>query len=339
MRRELWLGPVLSVMGTVAVSAGLFALLGKPPGATLWALFIQPLLGVAGLTELAVKAAPLLLIATGLAAGFRAGVWNIGAEGQLTTGAIAGGGVALAGGDALGGWCLPLMIAAGMASGAAWAAVPALLRTRLGVSEILVSLMLSYVAGLLLQWLVLGPWRDPAGMGFPQSALFDEAATLPPLMAGTRLTIGIVVALGVAAAVAALLRGTVAGLAVRTVGDAAAAARYGGFSEARVVWATLLGSGALAGLAGVLEVAGPIGQLIPRLTPGYGFTAIVVAFLGRLHPVGIVLASLVIALSYIGGDNAQVEIGLPNAAVGLVQATLLFFLLASDGLGRRMGRG
>jgi len=330
----LWLIPVLAVLGTLAAAWVLFAVLGKAPGATLAAMFVEPLRSEQGLAELALKAAPLVLIAVGLAAGFRAGVWNIGAEGQLIMGAIAGGGVALATYGQEGGWILPAMAVAGVLGGAAWAAVPAWLRTQFGVNEILVSLMLNYVAGLFLAWLVLGPWRDPEGLNFPQSRMFSEAAVLPVLLEGTRLNAGVPVALVVAVGGWLALSGTMAGFRLRTVGSAPAAARYAGFSEGSVVWATLLASGGLAGLAGVFEAAGPIGQLIPKLSPGYGFTAIIVAFLGRLHPLGIVPAALAVALTYIGGDNAQVELGLPNAAVGLVQALLLFFLLGSDFLVR-----
>ncbi len=326
----LWLTPALAVVCTLAAAAVLFALLGKPPLVTLQTMFVAPLLSEQGLAELALKASPLVLIAVGLAAGFRAGVWNIGAEGQFTMGAIAGGGVALAAYGQEGAWILPAMAVAGVLGGMAWAAIPALLRTRFGVNEILVSLMLTYVAGLFLSWLVLGPWRDPEGLNFPQSRMFSDAALLPTLLAGTRLNAGFPVALLVAGAASFVMSRTMIGFQVRTVGAAPAAARYAGFSERRVVWATLLASGGLAGLAGVFEAAGPIGQLIPKLTPGYGFTAIIVAFLGRLRPLGIVPAAMVVALSYIGGDNAQVELGLPNAAVGLVQALLLFFLLASD---------
>ncbi len=325
-----WLTPALAVIATLAAAAALFALLGKPPGATLLAIFVEPLTSTQGLSELALKASPLILIAIGLAAGFRAGVWNIGAEGQLIMGAIAGGGVALAAHGQSGPLTLPAMAAAGALGGMAFAAIPALLRTWRGVNEILVSLMLSYVAELFLSWLVLGPWKDPEGLNFPQSRMFDDAALLPTLIEGTRFNAGIPVALLVAAVASFVMRRTMLGFQIRAVGAAPAAAVYAGISERRVVWATLLASGGLAGLAGVFEAAGPIGQLIPHLTPGYGFTAIIVAFLGRLQPAGIVLAGLVVALSYIGGDNAQVSLGLPSAAVGIVQALLLFFLLASD---------
>ena len=330
----LWLTPVLSVFCTVAVAGVLFACLGYAPLRALYELFVKPLLSVQGLTELALKASPLVMIGVGLAAGFRANVWNIGAEGQLTMGAVAGGGVALAFYGQDGAWVLPLMCVAGVLGGMAWGAVPAFLKTRFGVSEILVSLMLTYVAGLFLSLLVLGPWKDPEGLNFPQSRMFSDSALLPVLIAGTRLNAGALVALAAALAGWLVMQRSILGFEIRTVGAAPAAARYAGFSRNRVVWLTMLAGGGLAGLAGVFEVAGPIGQLIPKLTPGYGFTAIIVAFLGRLHPLGILLAGLVMALSYIGGDTAQVDMGLPNATVGLVQAMLLFFLLASDFLVR-----
>ncbi len=329
-----WITPVLSFICTLVAAAILFAIIGYEPLGALYQLFVAPLLTVQGLSELALKASPLVLIAVGLASGFRANVWNIGAEGQLIMGAVAGGGVALIFYGEEGFWILPLMCLAGIAGGMAWAAIPAFLRTRFAVNEILVSLMLTYVAGLFLTMLILGPWKDPDGMNFPQSRIFSDSATLPTLIEGTRLNAGVLITLLVALAGWVVMARSLLGFQIRTVGSAPTAARYAGFSRSRVVWITMLAGGGLAGLAGVFEVAGPIGQLIPKLTPGYGFTAIIVAFLGRLHPLGILVAGLVMALSYIGGDNAQVEIGLPNAAVGVVQAMLLFFLLASDFLVR-----
>jgi len=326
--------PVLSVLATAAAAAILFAGTGYDPVRALDDVFVQPLLSVQGLTELALKASPLAMIGVGLAAGFRAGVWNIGAEGQLIMGAIAGAGVALAFYGEGGAWILPLMGAAGILGGMAWGALPAFLKTRFEVNEILVSLMLTYVAELFLSLLVLGPWKDPDGMNFPQSRMFSDSALLPILVEGTRLHAGVLVSLAVALAAWWVMSRSMLGFEIRTVGSASAAARYAGFSRVRVTWLTMMASSGLAGLAGVFEVAGPIGQLIPKLTPGYGFTAIIVAFLGRLHPIGILAAALVMALTYIGGDNAQVDMGLPNAATGMVQAMLLFFLLASDFLVR-----
>ena len=316
------------------IGIALFAALGKDPVRGLQVFFWEPIKNPYAIGELMVKATPLLVIALGLAVCFRANVWNIGAEGQFIVGAVCAAGMALQADKATGGWIVPAVVAAGIAGGMAWAAVPAFLRTRFGVSEILVSLMLTYVAGLFLSYLVLGPWKDPEGLNFPQLRMLSDAALLPVLVEGTRLNAGVPVSLAVALVGWVVMQRSILGFEIRTAGSAPAAARYAGFSRDRVVWITMLASGGLAGLAGVFEVAGPIGQLIPKLTPGYGFTAIIVAFLGRLHPLGILLAGLVMALSYIGADNAQVDMGLPNAATGLVQAMLLFFLLASDFLVR-----
>jgi ABC-type uncharacterized transport system permease subunit len=189
-----------------------------------------------------------------------------------------------------------------------------------------------YVAQLLLAWLVHGVWKDPEGYGFPQSKLFEAAARMPILLEGTRLNIGFALALAAAAVLWLMLGKMVIGFQLRVAGLAPLAARYAGFSERRLLWFALLLSGALAGLAGGIEAAGPVGQLTPTISPGYGFAAIIVAFVGRLHPVGIVLASFVMALFYIGGELAQSRLGLPAALTGVYQGLLLFFLLACDTL-------
>ena len=315
---------------SAAGSALLFAALGQNPAEALRIMVFTPLATTYGLAELGLKATPLLLCAIGIAVGVRANVWNIGAEGQFTIGAIAGGGVALAFGDAGGWYVLPLMLAAGVLGGLAWAAVAAFLRTRFNAHEILTTLMLTYVALHLLGYLVHGPWKDPEGFSFPQSRQFAADALLPALVPGTRLTVAAVFALLSAPCAAVLLGRTWAGYRMRVVGLAPEAARYAGFSARAAVWTGLLVSGGLAGLAGVCEVAGPIGQLTPVISPGYGFAAIIVAFLGRLHPVGIVFASLLMALLYLGGEQLQIALQLPLAATGVVQGMLLFTLLATD---------
>jgi simple sugar transport system permease protein len=319
--------PLLAVASTIVASGCLFALLGYPAGRTMQAFFVAPLTSVNGWAELALKAAPLAMIAAGLAAGFRAGVWNIGAEGQLIMGAVAGGGVALALPDAQGVWVLPLVCITGFAGGAAWGALPAFLRTRLGVNEILVSLMLTYVATLLLSALIFGPWRDPEGYSLPQSRMFSDAATLAPILPRTRITVGTLIEFLVPVLLWLVMRYGLIGLKIRTAGVAPAAAGYAGFVQSRIIWIVFMAGSGLAGLAGAFEVAGPIGQLIPQITPGYGFTAIIVAFLGRL-----------VALSYIGGDTAQVASGLPKGAAGVVQGLLLFFPLAADFFARNRVR-
>jgi ABC-type uncharacterized transport system permease subunit len=329
---RLWLyaTPVLAVALTVLSGAALFAFLGFDPLAALHAYFILPVSDLYGLGELTVKATPLAMIGVGLALGFRANVWNIGAEGQFTLGAIASGGLALAFFGAEGPWLWPLMLLAGIVGGAAWAAIPAFLRTRFNANEILVSLMLTYVAGLFLSYLVTGPWRDPMGFGFPQTRLFGEGALLPDLLAGTRMHLGFPLALVAVVAAWFIVARSLIGFQIKVVGLTPPAAGYAGFSGPGIIWATLLAGGGLAGLAGAVEVSGPIGQLTPQISPGYGFTAIIVAFLGRLHPIGILFAAFLMALSYIGGETAQITLGLPLAVTGVFQGMLLFFLLACD---------
>jgi ABC-type uncharacterized transport system permease subunit len=322
--------PVLAVALTLVSGFLLFWALGFDPVKALYAFFIQPLTTARGLGELVVKATPLVLCAVGLAVGFRANVWNIGAEGQLTLGAIAGGGLALAFYGEGGWWLLPLMVVAGAAGGMAWAAIPAFLKVRFNASEILTSLMLTYVALLLLSFMVNGPYRDPDGFAFPESRMFEADAILPVLVTGTRVHLGALFALAAVAGAWVLMSRTFIGFQIRVIGLTPAAAGYAGFNEKRIVWLTLLLSGGLAGLAGLGEVAGPIGQITQGISPGYGFTAIIVAFLGRLHPVGILLAALLMALSFIGGEAAQIGLGLPKAITGVFQGMLLFFLLATD---------
>ncbi|MGH6611678.1 MAG: ABC transporter permease [Burkholderiaceae bacterium] len=331
-RAALWLSPLAAIALTLVAGAALFAAMGIDPLRGLNVFIVEPLSSARGWSELALKATPLILCGVGLAVCFRANVWNIGAEGQLIAGAIAGGGVALlAASDTSRGWFVWVLIAAAT-GGALWASITAWLRDRFNANEILVSLMLVYVAQQLISWVVQGPWRDPQGFGFPQSELFASAARVPIIFAGTRLNFGSVLALVAVCAIWLLLARSVIGFQLKVVGLAPLAVRYAGFSSRRSLWIALVTSGALAGLAGGLEVAGPIGQLTANVSPGYGFAAIIVAFVGRLHPVGIVFAAMVMALFYIGGELAQSRLGLPSALTGVYQGMLLFFLLACDTL-------
>jgi simple sugar transport system permease protein len=331
-RLAAWTSPLLATLATIVIGYAVFAAFGKDAPRALTAFFVAPVATRYGVGELLLKAGPLMLIATGLAVGYRANVWNIGAEGQLTLGAIAGGGIALAIGDAdvPAALALPAMFGAGALAGMTWAAIPALLRTRFNANEILTSLMLVYVATYLLSWLIHGPWRDPEGYNFPQSRLFGASALLPNLLPETRLDVSLLLAFAVVAIAWIFVRRHVLGFEMRVAGLAPAAARYAGVPERRNVWIGMLAGGACAGLAGVGEAAGPIGQLVASMSPGYGFAAIIVAFVGRLHPAGIALASLLMSLLYLGGESAQVNLGLPSAVTGLFQGTLLFFLLAAD---------
>ncbi len=329
-QRMVWLSPLLAIALMLLVGMVIFTLLGQSPIKAFHAFFIEPINDLYGLGELLIKASPLALIALGLSVGFRANVWNIGAEGQLTIGAIAAGGVALWFYESESLWVLPLMLIAGALGGMLWAAIPALLRTRFHTSEILVSLMLVYVAQLLLSWLVHGPWRDPDGFGFPQSRQFSESAILPIMLEGTRTHAGIWLTLVALVLVFVFMRWSVVAFQMRVAGLAPRAADYAGFNARRTIWIGLLTGGAAAGIAGMNEIAGPIGQLSMPLSPGYGFAAIIVAFVGRLHPVGILLASLLMALLYLGGESAQMQLALPAAVSGVFQGLLLFFLLATD---------
>jgi simple sugar transport system permease protein len=324
------LTPLLAVALTVLAGGLLFAVLGKDPVAAMRIIFIDPLLDSYARSELLVKGAPLVLIGIGLAAGFRAGVWNIGAEGQYIMGATAASAVALAFYDVAGLWLLPLMAVAGTLAGLLWAMIPAFLRVRFGTSEILVSLMLVYVAQQFLIAMVSGPLRDPAGFNFPLSRYFHDSALLPILAEGTRVHAGVAVTLAVAILAWFLIANHVLGFRIRLTGEAPKAAAHAGVRPSGIVVLCLGLSGALAGLAGMFEAAGPAGQLAPTLPIGYGFTAIIVAFLGRLDPLGIVLAGAIMALTYVGGESAQYTLGIPAAAIRSLQGMLLFFLLGLD---------
>ncbi|WP_439572907.1 ABC transporter permease [Phreatobacter sp.] len=332
--RPAWLSlasPLIAVVLTLIAGAILFALMGRPPLAALKVFFLDPLSDGWALQELAVKATPLILIAVGLTLCYRSNNWNIGAEGQLVMGALFGSWLALATHDVANGpWVLPAMLLLGMIGGMAWALIPAILKARLGVNEILTSLMLVYVAELILDYLVRGPWRNPRGFNFPQSVNFEPEATMPLLFGGGRMHVGFVIAVAVALIAALVVSRTLKGFEIRLVGEAPRAARFAGFDDRRTTLFVFAVSGALAGLAGIIEVAGPVGQLQPSISPGYGFTAIIVAFLGRLNPLGALVAALFLALTFIGGENAQIAMRIPLDVTRVFQGLLLFFVLGCD---------
>ena len=321
--------PALALLITVAIGMGIFVALGKDPVQGLQVFFWEPIKSSYAISELLLKATPLLLIAVGLAVCFRSNVWNIGAEGQYIVGAIAAGVALMATPDTSGWIVVPILLAA-IAGGMAWGGIVALLRDRFNANEILVSLMLVYVAVQLLQYMVYGPWKDPNGYNFPQTKTFESATQIPKLMGGSRVTIGLLLALAGAGGMWVYLYRTRAGFAQQVGGMAPAAARYAGFSARKGLWTALLISGGFAGLAGGLEVAGPIGQLTPYVPAGYGFAAIIVAFVGRLHPAGAVFSALLMSMFYIGGELAQSRMGLPKSITGVFQGLLLFSLLACD---------
>jgi ABC-type uncharacterized transport system permease subunit len=324
--------PLLAVTITLLAGIGLFSALGKNPVDGLVVFFVEPVKNAYALSELAVKATPLVLIALGLAVCFRSNLWNIGAEGQFILGAIFGGGVAIHTTEQTSRYVVVLILLAGMAGGMLWAGLVAVLRDRFHASEILVSLMLVYVAEQLLGYLVYGPWKDPDGYNFPQTITFPSPTHIPRLVTGYRTDIGLPIALVLVGAFWVFVFRTYAGFQLQVGGLAPAAARYAGFSSRRALYTALLLSGAMAGLAGALEVAGPLGQLTPYVPAGYGFAAIIVAFVGRLHPVGIVLSSVLMSMFYIGGELAQSRMGLPKSVTGVFQGLLLFALLACDTL-------
>lgn len=324
------LSPVVAIGLTLVAGAIIFAALGLDPLYALYIYFVDPLTTLWSLEQLVVKATPLILIGVGLAVCFTANVWNIGAEGQLTMGAIFASMVPILMTD----WQSPLalgaMMALGCIGGMLWAFIPGLLKTRFGASEILTSLMLVYVAQLILDWLVRGPWRDPMGFNFPQSATF-QGWHLMPTFGGT-VHLGSILAVVIVLVLAIVMGRTLTGFEVKVLGNAPRAGRFAGFSRNRMVIFCFLLAGALAGLAGMGEIASTIGQLQPSISPGYGFTAIIVAFLGRLNPIGVLLAGLLLAISYLGGEGAQITLGISDKIARVFQGILLFFVLACDTL-------
>jgi len=325
-----WLSPVIAVLLTLVAGAVLFAASGIDPLRGLYVYFLEPLTLPFTITELVVKAIPIVIVAIGLALCYLSNTWNIGAEGQLTVGAILGSLVPILLPDFQTVATLPLMLLLGILGGALYAAIPALLKTRFGTNEILTSLMLVYVATYLLDWLVRGPLRDPQGFGFPGSRAFTDWQVMPILFPGSRVHLGLVIAIVVAIGGWFVLRRTITGFAITTLGQAPRAGAFAGFSRTRITLLVFLISGGLAGLAGISEVAGPVGKLDVAISPGYGFTAIIVAFLGRLNPAAIVVAGLVLALSYIGGERAQIMLGMSSQTGRVFQGLLLFFVLACD---------
>ena len=325
-----WTAPLIAILATLLAGSFLFWMLDKSPLHSFHVFFIEPLTTSYGWTELLVKASPLILIAQGLAIGFRARIYNIGAEGQLIMGALFGGGVAIYFDGVDAAWVIPAMVVAGAIGGALWGALPALLKTRFNAEETLTTLMLTYVASFTLSYMVNGPWRDPGGMNFPQSIMFGDPALFGILAEGARLNSSLFITLFAILAFWLFNAKSFLAYQLEVGGQAPAASRYAGFSAKQTVWFSLVISGLTAGLAGVGEVAGPVGQLNLNISPGYGYAAIIVAYLGRLHALGIVLSGLLMALIYLGGEAAQVSLQLPAAITGIFQGMLLFFLLGAD---------
>jgi ABC-type uncharacterized transport system permease subunit len=333
-RLRNWLTPIAALAVALATGGLIVALLGKSPVLAFKVYLRDPLTDPWALQEVLLKATPLSLIAIGLVFCFRANRWNIGAEGQMLVGAICGGGVALLFLGQSGFHILPLMLLAGMAGGLAFAAIPALLRVRYGISEILTSLMLVYVAELLLDYLVRGPWRDPKGFNFPQTPSFSDSALLSPFFEGGRLHAGALIAVLAIVLATLVFRRTLFGFAINALGEAPRAANFAGFSEKRITILVFAISGALAGLAGVIEAAGQVGQLRPGFGQGLGFTAIIVAFLGRLSPIGAALSAPISSTATTTAESAQVVMKLPFDLTRFFMGLLLICVLAGEALNR-----
>ncbi len=328
-----FLSPFIALALTLVSGAILFAALGYDPFNALYLYFIDPLLEVWSLHELAIKAGPLIMIGAGLSVCYRAGNWNIGAEGQFIFGAIFGSFLPVVFYTWTSPLLLPLMLIMGMLGGALYAAIPALLKTKFNTNEILTSLMLVYIAQFFLDYLVRGPWRNPEGQNFPETRPFDPSAVLPAISEDSgRAHWGFVFAIIACIILWFVMEFTLRGYQVKVLGQSSRAGRFAGFSASGMVWFSMLLSGALAGLAGICEVSGAIGQLQPSISPGYGFSAIIVAFLGRLNPLGVIVSGLVLALTYLGGEAAQQALGVSDKVTRLFQGLLLFFVLSCDTL-------
>ncbi|UPQ89339.1 ABC transporter permease [Vibrio sinaloensis] len=325
-----WLSPLIAIVLTAFFSSLMFIALDVSPLKAFDVFIVQPVSDPYNLGELMVKSAPLLLCAIGLALCYRANIWNIGAEGQLLVGAVVAGAIAIQANEQSSSVLLILALLGGVLAGMGWAAIPTLLNRIFHTNIILTTIMLNYIGLYVLLWSVHGPLADPQGFGFPESVMFADSVLLPTIMEQGRATISIVIAVGLAILAGVALFKTLPGFQLRVFGEDQSAARYAGFGGSKIIWMVMLFAGALAGFAGAAEVTGPIGQLIPSVSPGYGYAAIIVAYLGRLNPFGIIFASLFMGTLYMGSDLAQIELGLPTAITGLFQGTLLFLLLACD---------
>ena len=322
--------PIIAVILTLITGSIIFSIMGFNAFFALHTFFISPISTTYGISELLVKATPLALIATGLAFCFKNNIYNIGAEGQLTMGAIFGGGIGIYFHDTNSFWLLPLMIIGGAIGGSLWAMIPALLKNKFNTNEILTSLMLVYVALFILDFLVVGPWRDPEGYSFPKTRHFSDSGRMPLLFEGLRIHIGLIITLILIFISWFVFAKTIFGFQLKVSGFSPIAARYAGFNQKILIYLAFGICGAFAGIAGLAEVSGPIGLIYRDISPNYGFTAIIVAFLGRLHPLGIIFASLVIALTYLGAEDAQLFMQVPAAVGFLFQGLVLFYLLGAD---------
>lgn len=316
-----------AVVLALLISSLLMTIGGRPPTTLYTSMFKGTLTTTFGLSETMLRMVPLLLCGLGIAMAARMKLWNIGAEGQFHMGAIGAGGVAFAWPGAPAWFLLPAMAVGAMVLGGCWAFFPAFARAKWETNEIITTLLLNYVAINVLLYLVYGPWKDPESMGFPQSPAFSGSAQIPMLWG--RLHWGFVVAILVAAAMYVILWFTRWGYELRVIGESSKAARYAGISISRNTIMVLCVSGALAGLAGMMEVSGVIGRLQRDISPGYGYTAIIVAFLAQLNPVALVVVSFLFGALQVGGFSAQIS-GIPIDIVDMITGLILFCAIAGE---------
>lgn len=328
-----YMSPIIGLALALIAGAIMFSFLGKPPLGALYAYFIEPISEMWSVHELLIKAAPLILMGAGLCVCYQSNNWNIGAEGQMIMGGMAGSILPVMFPQIAGPFVLPAMLVMGVLGGMAYAAIPALLKTKFKTNEILTSLMLVYIAQLFLDWTVRGAWRNPQGLNFPETRRFDDFARIAEMVpADGRANFGFVIAVVVALAIWVMMAKSMKGFQVKVIGASPKAARFAGFDAQKMVFFAFLLAGATAGLAGIVEVAGASGQLRTTISPGYGFTAIIVAFLGRLNPIGAIVAGLVLALTFLGGEAAQISLGVSDKVARVFQGLILFFVLACDTL-------
>jgi simple sugar transport system permease protein len=320
-------GVALAAIGiTLLITAVPILLVGASPIDAYINVFLTPLTSQFRLLEVLVSATPLIFTGIAVAIAFRSGYWNIGVEGQLLMGAVAATGIGMSMAGVPAPIALALMVAGGAAAGAAWALVPALLRTRLGIDEVVTTLLLNPVALLFVKALVQGPWRDPNGI--TESPPIAAAARLPQLIAKSRLHLGFVIAIAILVIAWYVTSRTVTGLRLRAVGLAPHAARFAGIRVERSLLMVALVSGAIGGIAGVSEVAGIQGRLTSGLSPGYGYTGIVVAMLGGLTMPGVLLSALLLGDVNVGTNSAERALGIPSTMAGVIQGTLLLTVVA-----------
>ena len=329
------IAPILSIVFTIFFGLLIFAFLGYNPLETLYQIFVSPFSRIDRISDILVKACPLIIIGTGLMLCFKSNVWNIGAEGQFIMGALLAGFIALSFPNIETKFFLLITILAGFVGGALWAFIPAILKTKLNVNEILVSLMLVYVAMLFIDFIVRGPLRDPMSFGFPLSKVYPDGAIIskvdfPFIGFLGQFHYGIFIILILCPLIWLFINKTLPGFQIKIFGSSTRASEFAGFNKNKITFYVLLVSGGLSGVAGVIEVSANMGRLQPEVSFGYGFTAIIVAFLGRLNPYGVVIAGIIIATAKLGADNAQMVLGIPKVVTGIFEGMLLFFLLAGE---------